>query len=106
MRDAAVADVHRPHTTRHRIKMFLARSIPDPHALAFDDDPGINRLKLFVLDQVVPKMRLVRRDHITDVIPIAVHVPTLLYENIAASHGKTPGARLFVPASRITGWNS
>ena len=59
----SIADVNRPDTAGHSIKMFLAGDIPNPHAFAFDDDLGVNRFKGFMLCQMVPNMRAVCLDH-------------------------------------------
>ena len=63
-----VADVDRPDPARDGIDMFLAARIPDPHALAFDDDARIDGLERLVLDQVMPQMRPIGLDHRAHVV--------------------------------------
>ena len=72
---AAVAHVDCPDTARHGIKVFFALLVPNPHALAFDNDARIGGLIGFVLAQMVPDMRAVGFDNAGDVVlvEIAVH---------------------------------
>ena len=60
--------------------MLFALLIPDAHAFAFHDDPRIRRFEGFMLNQVVPDMRLVGLHHMTDIIVFkrAVHDVTFL----------------------------
>ena len=70
VRDAgpAIADIHGPDPARDTVKVFLARDVPDPHALAFDNDARINRFERLVLDQVMPDMVAVGFDNATEII--------------------------------------
>jgi hypothetical protein len=42
--------------------------VPDAHALALDDDPGIGAFEGLVLDQVVPEMRAVGLDDGAEIV--------------------------------------
>jgi hypothetical protein len=54
--------------------MFFAGLIPNPHALALDNDIGVSGFEHFMLDQVMPNMGFVVGDNFTQVIlQIAVH---------------------------------
>ena len=55
--------------------MLFAVLVPNPHALALDDDPGFGIFKRFMLRQVVPDMGAVGLDHLGNVIvaKCAVH---------------------------------
>ena len=56
--------------------MFFAGLIPNPHALALDNDIGVSGFEHFMLDQVMPNMGFVVGDNVTQIIlQIAVHRP-------------------------------
>ncbi len=65
---AAVADVDRPDAARDAIKEFLALGIPQPHALAFDEDAGIDGFILLVLAEVVPDVLAIGFDRMAHVV--------------------------------------
>ena len=72
-RFAPIAHIDRPDAARHAVDMLAALGVPDLDALALDNDARVNRLKRFVLDQVVPDMGAVSLDHAAHVVGGIVH---------------------------------
>ena len=96
---AAIAHIHRPDPAGNRVEQLLAALVPDPHPLALDDDPGIARLELLVLDHVMPDMRLVGGDDAGEVVFLdcAVHGGLLtagLGAGLAAGRAGVPAGRI------------
>ena len=76
---APVADIDRPHAAGHGIEMFLAGGVPDTHAAPLDDDARVDRLEHLVLDEMVPEMRAIGLDDISNIVGLNVHdVPRLV----------------------------
>ena len=71
---AAVAYVDGPNAAGDSIEVLFAGLIPNSHALTFNDDIRVYRLKHFVLDKVMPNVGFVVGDNFSQVIlQIAVH---------------------------------
>ncbi|MPL94947.1 hypothetical protein SDC9_41110 [bioreactor metagenome] len=70
---AAIADVHRPDPARDRVDEFGAVLVPDPQALALDDDARVGGLERLVLQQVVPDVGAVGLGDVGKVVGELVH---------------------------------
>ena len=73
---ATVSNVYGPHTAGHRVQMFLAFLIPDPHSFSFDDNPWFAGFKRLVLSEVMP-----------DVLSVELHNSGNIIFTNAAVHG-------------------
>ena len=70
--------------------MLFTLGIPDAHALAFDHDPRVHGFKGFVVDQMVPDMGAVSRDHTGKVIAVSRAVHGVPRENLPDLPGQRP----------------
>ena len=79
-RFAPVANINRPNTTRNGVNVFDAFLVPDPQALAFNDNFRIGTAeKWLVLYQVMPDVCAVCFDNAADIVfrERSIHVVNL-----------------------------
>ena len=72
--------------------MLFALDVPNAQALAFDNDPGVDGFKGFVLDQVMPDMGPVSLDHAGGVIGVAHRVHGGILAGIRTGRANPPEA--------------